>query len=380
AFSTHYYCIFLALPLSFAIVLAWKSRGWGSVLRHLVIAGVASAATFFLFSPFIVVEPLTAWRDITANREIVVDRAVATGAFRPAWRYLQMLWQDSISPPIVGLGLIGALWMFWKDWPRALLLLLFPLSFFAFITNTVPASRYLNPILPFVALFAAWTLSQAAARFRVATWLFWGAVGLVAIPAAAQSIRADLFIRQADTRSMAQAYVERHFPAGSTVLIQPYSVPVTPSRDGLVEALTRNLGRVEAASAKFQLQLSLDPYPSPSYRLIFLGRGGLDADKIYVDPAELAGADALTPLRRHGVAFVVLKRYNGADSELMPFLAALSHSGTRVAVFTPYRSGISMDRQAQVAPFLHNTDARIDGALQRPGPVVEIWQLNGPRP
>ena len=68
-----------------------------------------------------------------------------------------------------------------------------------------------------------------------------------------------------------------------------------------MEALTANLGRVEAASIKFQLQLSVDPYPSPAYRLIYLGRGGLDAEKIYVDPAALSGADGLAraaPARR----------------------------------------------------------------------------------
>ena len=62
-------------------------------------------------------------------------------------------------------------------------------------------------------------------------------------------------------------------------------MPLTPSRDGLVEALTRNLGSADTASTKFQLQLSQDPYPPPAYRLIYLGRGGLDAEKIYVDPA-----------------------------------------------------------------------------------------------
>ena len=34
--------------------------------------------------------------------------------------------------------------------------------------------------------------------------------------------------------------------------------------------------------------------------------------------------------------------------------------------------------QARIDPFLHNTDARIDDALERPGPPLEIWQLNAP--
>jgi hypothetical protein len=28
--------------------------------------------------------------------------------------------------------------------------------------------------------------------------------------------------------------------------------------------------------------------------------------------------------------------------------------------------------------FLHNTDTRIDDALERPGPRLEIWQLDDP--
>ena len=77
---------------------------------------------------------------------------------------------------------------------------------------------------------------------------------------------------------------------------------MNPSRDSLIEALTLNLGSAEAASIKFQLQMSLDPYPSPSYRLIYLGRGGLDADKIYVDPATLGGKSACSIAMHDGVS------------------------------------------------------------------------------
>ena len=80
-FSTHYYCIFLALPLVWAIVQRWREPGWRVVLRHLVTAAIVSAFVFFALSPFLLVEPLTALRDITANRQIVVDRAVAGRAF-----------------------------------------------------------------------------------------------------------------------------------------------------------------------------------------------------------------------------------------------------------------------------------------------------------
>ena len=377
AFSTHYYCIFLAIPLAMAIVLAWRTRGAATCMREVTLGAVASAVVFFALSPFLLVEPMTAMRDIAANRQIVIDRAVAEGAFAPARRYAAMLWSDAAGWRIALLSIVGALWMLAAAPLRALLLLAFPLPFLIFISNTAPASRYLNPVLPFMALFAAWGLSRLARKLGNNAPLFWIVTVMAAMPAAEASITADLFIRRDDTRTLAQRYIEQHIPPGSTVLTQPYSAVLTPSREGLVEALTRNLGSVDAASTKFQLQLSQDPYPSPAYRLIYLGRGGLDAEKLYVDPADL-GAAGLEPLRRLGVTYVLIKRYNKPDPETLPFLAVLAREGRRIAQFSPYRPGLSDAEQARVDPFLHNTDARIDAALERPGPAVEIWQLEGP--
>jgi hypothetical protein len=377
AFSTHYYCVFLAVPLTLAIASRWKAAGWTAVARQLLVAGAVSAAVFFALSPFILVEPATAWRDITANRQIVVDRALSSGAFAPALRYAELIWRDTLGIPVVALALAGLVWMLAAVPARALFLLAFPLPFLAFIANTAPASRYLNPVTPFLAIFAAWCLSSVAARLGRPA-VFWAGLVLAAAPAGLASLHSDLFFRQADTRSIAARFIEQRIPAGATVLVQPYSVVLTPSREGLVEALERNLGSAGLASPKFRLQLSLDPYPSPAYRLIYLGRGGLDAEKIYVDPSQLGGTAGLEPLRRLGVAFVVLKRYNVRDPDIDPFLAALASEGRRIAAFSPYKAGVTDTEQARIDPFLHNTDTRIDDALERPGPPLEIWQIDGP--
>ena len=376
AFSTHYYCVFLTLPLAIVIVQGWRGRGWAASVRQLLYGGTASLVVFLALSPFLLAEPMTAWRDITANRQIVIDRAVTTGAFAPALRYLEMLWGETVGQPVALLALIGVVWMLASAPARAILLLAFPLPFLLFIANTAPASRYLNPVLPFVAVFAAWALSSLTRAQRPA--IFWGLVAIAAAPGAYAGVTSDRFLRQDDTRTLAERYIEANVPPGATILTQPYSAVLTPSREGLAEALTRNLGSVEAASTKFQLQLSLTPYPSPAYRLIHLGRGGLDAEKIYVDPAELGGGAGLEPLRRLGVTYVLVTRYNRPDPETLRFLTALSREGRRIVAFSPYRPGVSEAEQARIDPFLHNTDARIDGALERPGPPLEIWQLNAP--
>jgi hypothetical protein len=378
AFSTHYYCIFLALPLTWAIVQRWRPAGWHIVLRHLVTAGLMSAVVFFALSPFILFEPITAWRDITANRAIVIDRAVEAGAFAPARRYFEMLWTDSMGRAVVALAVAGAIVMLARARGRAVLLLLFPVAFFAFIVNTTPASRYLNPILPMLAIFAAWMLVEIAERMRVSDTVVWMAIGLFAGIPLADSIQTGQFFRQADTRELAEHFIEHYAADGSTVLVQPYSVVLTPSKAGLTEALSHHLGSSDAASTKFQLQLSLDPYPQPSYRLIYLGRGGLDVDKIYVDPADLGEGSGLAELRRLGVTYVVLKRYNTEDSQMKSLVAELSRHGRKIAAFSPFRPDTTEAERMRIAPFLHNTDTRIDAALERPGPPLEIWQLNGP--
>jgi hypothetical protein len=376
AFSTHYYCVFLAIPLTLVIVQAWRAYGPAACLRQLILGGLASLVLFLSLSPFLVVEPVTAWSDIVANRQIVIDRAVTGGAFLPAQRYLSMLWNDVAGQPIALLGALGAIGMLATAPVRALMLLAFPLPFLVFIANTAPASRYLNPVLPFVALFAAWAVTRLTALSGNRQPVFWLVVAAAAAPAVIGSVRTDLFLRQDDTRTLAARFIETNIRSGSTVLIQPYSAVLTPSRESLVEALTRNLGSSDAASAKFQLQLSLDPYPQPAYRLIYLGRGGLDADKIYVDPADLGGDDGLDPLRRLGVAYLVVTRYNRPDPRTLPFLTALAREGRRIAVFTPFKPDVSEAERTRIDPFLHNTDARIGDALERPGPSLEIWQLN----
>jgi len=73
---------------------------------------------------------------------------------------------------------------------------------------------------------------------------------------------------------------------------------------------------------------------------------------------------------------VLKKRYNEEpDPTLSALDVVLSREGRRLAVFSPFRQDADPDAKAAVAPFLHNTDRRIDPELERPGPVLDIWQL-----
>ncbi len=373
AFSTHYYTVFLAIPLAWSALHGASTAG--QAVRRVASAAIISAAVFFLLSPFLLVEPGTALRDIQANRAIVVDRAIAgAGYWQTAWRYAAMLWQDSMGWPVIVLAGAGIVVAASRDLVRTAWLLSFAAPFLLLIASTFPASRYLIPVLPFIALFAGIAIAGAWQWRRVA-----GAALLIAatLLPLRDAVRTDLFIRQTDTRTLAARYLERRIPAGATILIQPYSVPVTPTAEVLREAVQRT---GKDMPLKTRLEIARSPYPSPAYRVLYLGRG-LDADKIYIPYDQLNGRDPLQPVRADRVAFVVWKRYNRPDPATLPFLTALAREGRRVAVFSPYRDARAVDDGGSwPEPFLHNTDARIDRSLERPGPVVEIWQLNGARP
>ena len=124
---------------------------------------------------------MTAIRDVTANRQIVIDRAVNAGAFAPAARYVEMLWLDTVSWPVALLAAFGALGMLAVAPSRAIFLLAFPVPFLVFIANTAPASRYLNPVVPFMTLFAAWALARIMSRIAAhRPALFWVVVAVAA--------------------------------------------------------------------------------------------------------------------------------------------------------------------------------------------------------
>ncbi len=377
AISTHYYVGLIIFSFGAVAIADYRRAGrWQESLRLLAWAAGAVVVGFFAGTPFMLVEPQTAIRDIVAVREIDIDRAVVTGAFVSVKTYLGMLLHDAVGWPVCLAAAAGAAWAVIRDWRRGLLLVTFPLLFLAFVFNTVPQTRYLNAMLPSVALAAAFALTGVARRLGTHRAAVTAAVVLAAaLPGLAGTLRADFFIRQTDTRTLARDFIEREIPAGSSFLLQPYSVPLRRSRDALVEALEAKLGSVERASIKFKLQLDAGPYDPPTYRLIFLGDGGEDPDKIYISPRAFRGDTGLEPLRPFKIDYVILKRYNVEDPAVRPLAAALSSRARMVARFSPYRSDASPEIRSRVHPFLHNTALRIDAALERPGPIVEIWRL-----
>jgi hypothetical protein len=378
AVSTQYYAIFMAFTIVATAVTDLNRTGrWGETGRLFLWATGAAAVGFFIGTPYILFDLPRAIADIAHVREVDIDRAVVGGMFSAVVPYLRILLRDSMGWPIWIAAVIGFVWAIQSDWRRGLFLLSFFMPFFVFISNTVPMSRYLNVVLPLVAVAAGLTLIRAGAACRSKANLVTPAVvGLALVPGLKSSLEWDAFLKKTDTRTLAGDFITTHIPSGRSFLVQPYGPPLRQSRQGLIEGLRANVGTETNASPKFRQMLALEPYPEPSYRLLYLGDGGPDMDKIYVLPGELSGGAGLEPLRRRGIEFVVLKKSNLPNPEMLDLEAALARDARRLAEFTPYRPGTTADERARVPPFLHNTAAVIHPALERPGPTIEIWAVN----
>jgi hypothetical protein len=390
AMSTQYYAAFLVVPfLAVALVEAQRSGRLGFSTRLLLWAGVATVAGFCLASPFFVIEWSSVVRDFRELHKVDIQRAVTHGLFSSMSRYIGMLAVEALGWPVFALGVAGMAIGLVTDWRRAVLTASFPLAFLAFLANTYPVGRYLNAMLPIIAVSAAYAVvrgtnavakllwpSADAERVRTRAVALSAAVSIAAaIPGFDASIRWDRFLRQDDTRALARRFIEREIPSGTTVLIQPQGVQLRVSREALIHALRAHLGDERRASVKYQLQLAASTATPNSYSPLWLGQG-LDVDKIYVPydaVKDLAG------VHRVGAQYVVLKTHRTLASAAAPLLSVLEAGADRMAVISPYPVGTDPASESAPDPFLHNTDARLVKGLDRPGPVISIWKLRNPR-
>ena len=381
AISTHYYAVFLA----FVFLGAWavqlqRAEHPGRTLPLLLLAAAGTLLGFALTSPFFFVEPAAVVRDLRELREVNIDRAVRAGLFSSTGAYATLL-AKALGYPIGVLAVAGCLLAVFTDWRRGLVLTSFAVTFLVFLANTFPSSRYLNILLPMLTVAAAYAVWQASRWARCRTPACMAvACTLAAVWPAAESVRWNRFFAEDDTRTQARAFVERHVPDGSTVLVQPSSAPIRQSRNGLREALRATLGNESSASVKHRMQLAA-PAVHPSYRILYLGDSGktearpADVDKLYVSLRAVSKDTELATFRASGVQYVLLTRDGPVPPAFAGLVRALSRHGTRLAVFSPFHPGVNPDAPPGLA-FKHNTSSWLQPYLERPGPVVEVWRLN----
>jgi hypothetical protein len=361
----HYYGVVAVVPVVVASLLPRQQPTTTPRVRGIFVAATAWAVTFFVLSPYVLIDWSTASRDIAQNRQIIVDRArEAYGLFGAGWEQARLLIAQGAGAPMVVAALAGGIVLARRSRESALWLWCFPIAFAAFLTQTWPYGRLQNPLYPFLAIAAAIGI-EAAARGR--TPLLAGlTAACVAVPLWHVVVMDRLLTRE-DTRTEARRWIEQHIPDEAGVAVQPYSVPLEVSRDWLLATLAE--GRPGAdVGARGRGMLARNPYPSPAFRLIVLGSGGLDRDKRFVAPEAVLAAPDLRELHAAGVSYVVLKRMSATEAD--PIRDRLAAEGTLLHQVWPFA-----DADASGPAQLPDHDIRPSLATRQPGPIIEVWRI-----
>lgn len=364
AFATHYYLIFLAPAL---ILCHWVSRR-SEEFAHVVYAGAVSALTFFLLSPYVLLKFPTALEHMRANRQVVMDRSLDTGVaiFPSLGLYVEFLLTQGLGYVLCALVVAGFVLMGARDRERLVLWGSFTLLFFAFITYTFFAGRYLNPILPSLAAAAGVSVGAIEARWgRTAALL--GAL-MACLQPLYWSVQVDRLFAGTDTRTLAHEWIVENVAAGEVFALQSYSVPISQSAESFRGSLEANeaLGELERRG-KYASLLDVAKAEPESYRLYFLGNGD-ELNRIYVGYEELA--HGLDPLVDLGVDYLVLRR---PPIPPPPAVSAVfdraAKEGELVHTISPFAS------DTVATPYLDNEDWPPSPHLSHKGPLIEIWSL-----
>lgn len=215
------------------LVTPWGDWGW---LNRRLLAGVGGFLIgFFGGNPFALgnlPDFLTGLATVLHHYGTEQPGFEGTGN----WRWYLSIFIKSADRFWFIAGVLGFVGMLWRDWKRGLLLITFPLVYYAMVSRfVVRFERNMVPLLPFLAVAGGWLLTAfselLAQRLRPERKGRWSGVlacafvGLViALPLVA-GVLFDISISRTDLREKAGQWVEAHVDGGTRIAVEHYSVP-----------------------------------------------------------------------------------------------------------------------------------------------------------
>jgi uncharacterized membrane protein YjjB (DUF3815 family) len=196
--------------------------------RWFVEAAVVFVVTFFVTSPYVLLDRADFWVGFNYER-----LHMQIGHFglddTPAFLFYMRVFSGSLLGwPFALLALAGLVWFAAiKRRPWAVVLAVFPIVYIGLISSwSMKAERYMLPVLPVAALFAAAFVTEQVERLRARRAVLPAAVlALATVIMAIPSIAAyqhDLSRLRGDTRTLAKDWIEKNVAPASFLLVEPY--------------------------------------------------------------------------------------------------------------------------------------------------------------
>jgi len=222
AASMKYNVVLIALPLF--VRLARRARETQAPPRAVAAACAAAAvgiaAGFFAGTPFAIVEPRRFYHALAMiSTHLAGGHGPDLGRGWSAHLRISLLY--GLGLPMLAASLAGAAWLARARPADAAVVLAFPLTYYLAIgAGRTVFVRYIDPVVPFACLTAAFALGSLArapggrsSRVVIAALLTFA----VAWPSIGRVVAFDRLIACEDNRNVAAAWMEATFPPGTMV-------------------------------------------------------------------------------------------------------------------------------------------------------------------
>lgn len=257
AAATRYFLVVLLVPLLGAALLVSPVepglRQSRAARLRLVLAGLAASAfAFVLATPYFLLDLDTAVDSIRAEARTSHPLADGLSPLGNLGFYLGTVAPQELVVPVTALAAAGLLLAVARGRAATRLAAAFVVAFLLGISlSGLHWRRWLVPVLPLGALFAAGALEEllrrAPGRLR---WLssrrgFAGAVALLAVAPAVHTLRVAAGQGSPTTPLLAADWLRSHLPDGARVLSEPHAAPLHPRQQVLEAGLDRSSAGVE---------------------------------------------------------------------------------------------------------------------------------------
>jgi 4-amino-4-deoxy-L-arabinose transferase-like glycosyltransferase len=381
--------IVVLVPLA-ALALRAREDGLRAAGRRTLLLGGAALVAFVVSNPYVLIDPHEVWRAIEYQAHWSAGGRYVGEPMRSGFAFYTWAagWGVGWAPLVA--GALGAALLAVRR-PRIALLLLPMVAGYLLVMGVQDRffARWLLPIVPVLAIAAAFAAQEAAAllrrRSRTVGALAAVLLGLgLAAQSAVHSVHTAAVVGRADTRTVLRDWMVEHVPARSGVVLESMSPAAwMPTFDGGNAFWSLNRWSIYHTIPAVQRR---DRRAHPQLRI----KAGFSSWVRILYP------ELIDEFERYGYCTVVTSSYQagraGRTPELVPearrYYRELTRRADLVWQVSPfsreatYPAGRPGPWGPTTAPVKYQIDRQAttyELAYERPGPMISVYRLRGGR-
>lgn len=303
AVSCKYHTIFGVGALLIVAFIKAKTSGRGgmSVIRIAAFGSMAAVIGFFAGIPFSISNPIAFYNDTfvrMGGEYIVRNPNSATWLF-----YFTHHLRNGLGAMLEITALFGVAYAAYKRSRADILLLSFPVLFYALFMHSAGYAYHMLPAIPFILILGARLLDVLTEKiFPVASFSMLLLVSIIVVsPSFSNELKLLKILTSPDTRTESKRWIDENIPEGSKILIEGYASSVathSPSINGNMHSIERDMAdSIAFGGSGFSAKTKMS-----NFDRIFAGRKVYDVYKTVVFSEE--------DIRRYDPVYIVMTSDN----------------------------------------------------------------------